>query len=107
MGQGTSRLNWFAIQVRSRSEFSIAKVLHNKGFEEFVPRYQTKCQWSDRTVTVELPLFPTYIFCRFDPSARLPILITDGVLRIVGVGKTPLPVAESEIEAVQRAVRSG
>jgi transcription antitermination factor NusG len=100
-------MNWFAVQVRSRSEFAIAQVLHNKGIEEFVPRYKTKSQWSDRTIAVELPLFPGYIFCRFDPAARLPILITEGVIRIVGIGKAPSPITDSEIEAVHRAVSSG
>lgn len=107
MGQERSGMNWFAVQVRSRSEYLIAQVLHNKGFEEFVPRYKAKSQWSDRTVAVELPLFPGYIFCRLDPAARLPILITEGVIRIVGVGKAPSPIADSEIEAVRLAVSSG
>src|SRR5260370_36381406 len=38
---------------------------------------------------------------------RLPVLMTAGVIQIVGVGKTPIPVEEKEIEAIQRVQKSG
>jgi transcription antitermination factor NusG len=38
---------------------------------------------------------------------RLPVLMTPGVIQIVGVGKTPIPVAEEEIAAIQRVGKSG
>lgn len=101
--QGT---NWYAIQVRPQSEFVTAKILHNKGFEEFVPRYKSKRRWSDRKVELELPLFPGYIFCRFNPETRLPIITTAGVVRIVGTRKMPLPIDAREIEAVLQIVHS-
>jgi len=41
------------------------------------------------------------------PHNRLTVLMTPGVIQIVGVGKTPVPVAEEEIEAIQRVQRSG
>ena len=44
----------------------------------------------------------------FDPYDRLvPVLTTPGVMGIVSAGKTPLPVAEEEIEAVRTVLRSG
>jgi transcription antitermination factor NusG len=56
---------------------------------------------------VELPLFSGYLFCRFDINKRLPILITPGVMHVVGIGKTPQPVEEDEIAALQSLVFSG
>src|SRR6185437_12544170 len=79
--------NWYAIQVRPRSEFLTAKILVNKGFEPFVPQYKAVHSWSDRKVELELPLITGYIFCRFNPEVRLPIMTTAGVVRIVGTGK--------------------
>jgi transcription antitermination factor NusG len=98
---------WYAIQVRSRFEFVTANILDSKGFELFVPKYRSKRQWSDRNVELELPLFPGYIFCRFDARACIPIITTAGVVRIVGTRKTPLPLETHEIEAVQRVVQLG
>jgi transcription antitermination factor NusG len=85
----------------------IASNLLNKGYEGFLPLYRQKSRWSDRIKEIQLPLFPGYLFCRFDVNKRLPILITPGVIQVVGIGKTPHPVDESEISALQSIVLSG
>lgn len=104
---GDSAGNWYAIHVRPRCEFSTALILQNKNFEPFVPCYKSKRRWSDRTINLELPLFPGYIFSRFDVKVRLPIITTPGVIRIVGTRKTPWPLQPDEIEAVRRVVEGG
>lgn len=99
--------NWFALQVRTRWERSAAVLLSGKGYETFLPTYQLKKKWSGRSKEIGAPLFPGYVFCRFDAQKRLPILITPGVISVVGRGRTPLPVAEAEISAIQSVVASG
>ena len=99
--------SWFALKVRSRSEWLVAKKLLMKGYEVFNPTYVTRRKWSDRVISAELPLFPGYVFCRFDVQKRLPILVTSGVHLIVGRGKVPEPVPEEEIDAIRRIVESG
>lgn len=106
MDRNEYRTCWYAIQVRSRLEFSIASILLSKGLEPFVPEYESVRQWSDRKVKLKLPLFPGYLFCRFDIAVLLPVIITSGVIRIVGSGKTPTAVAHDEIEAVRRVMQS-
>jgi transcription antitermination factor NusG len=107
------RCQWFALRVKSRTEKRVATILRNKGYEEFVPFYAPRRVWSDPTRSVGfsdsvgLPLFPGYVFCRLDPQFRLPILITPGVLHFVGVGRTPAPIKEGEIRAIQIATQSG
>jgi transcription antitermination factor NusG len=82
--------------------------LRGKGYEELLPLYRTSRRWSDRVKQIDLPLFPGYLFCRFDPANRtLPILTTPGVIGIVGAGKTPVAVADHEIDAVRRMIGSG
>lgn len=98
---------WFAVRTASGREKSVASQLQARGIEEFLPVYRTRRQWSDRTKELELPLFPGYIFCRFDFSNRLPVLITPGVQMIVGVGKLPAPVSDVEIDNLRRVVASG
>jgi len=81
--------------------------LAGKGYEWFLPLRKSRRRWSDRIKEIEQPLFPGYVFCRFDPLARLPILITPGVIGIVGIGKTPIPIEDSEILSIQTIVKSG
>jgi transcription antitermination factor NusG len=81
--------------------------LQEKGYEVFLPAYVSSRKWSDRVKSLSLPLFPGYLFCRFDVNARLPILITPGVQSIVGVGKTPVSVDEAEISAVHHVLEAG
>ena len=82
-------------------------MIRNKGFEEFLPCYQSRRRWSDRVKSTESPLFPGYVFCRLDPRNRLPLLTIPGVLHFVGIGHTPVPIDEHEIAAIQAAVQSG
>jgi len=103
----STHLNWFALQIRTRWEATTAGLLQSKGLETFLPTYATKRKWSDRVKVVDSPLFPGYVFCRFDVHNRLPVLITPGVLSVVGRGKTPIPVDEREILSIQAAVGSG
>jgi transcription termination/antitermination protein NusG len=103
----SSLLPWFAVRVRSNYEKPVSAVLRGKGFEEFVPMYRAKRHWSDRTKVIDIPLFPGYLFCRLDLNKRLPLLTTPGFLYLVGKGKSPEPVEEGEIMAIQSVVRSG
>ncbi len=98
---------WFAVQTRSRYENLVATLLRGKGYELFLPIYKSRRRWSDRIKELELPLFPGYLFCRFNPLDRFPILVTPGVMQVVGVGKIPIPVDDSEIAALETAIRSG
>ena len=100
-------LPWFAVQVRSRYESVAATLLSGKGYEWFLPTYLSRRQWSDRIKQIELPLFPGYLFCRFDPHDRFPILTIPAVISIVGIAKNPTPVDETEIASLRVLVKSG
>ena len=98
---------WFALRVRGRFEKMVATLLDQKGYESFLPLYRSRRCWSDRFKEVELPLFPGYVFCRFSLMSRLPILNTHGVLHIVGIGRNPVPVEDSEVSVLQQLVKTG
>jgi len=101
------KASWYALQVWVRKETAIANQLQAQGLECFLPKYKSLRQWSDRRKEVEQPLFPGYLFCRFEYLQRRPVVITPGVLQIVGNGRTALPVEDREVEALQAAVASG
>ena len=98
---------WYAIRVRSNFEHTATFGLQGKGYEAFLPVYHVRRRWSDRVKELDLPLFPGYVFCRFDVLSRLPILTTPGVIGVVGLGKTPEPVPQHEIDSIQAILRSG
>src|SRR5580693_131635 len=102
-----SQFPWFALQVRTRQEAGVAQQLNGQGYERFLPLYKLRKRWSDRIKEVDAPLFPGYLFCRFNPQDRLPILKTPGVIQIVGFNNGPTPVDESEMQSIQTLVAAG
>src|ERR1017187_468659 len=97
---------WYGIHVKSRSERRAYQELSDRGFEAFLPVHRVKRRWSDRMKEIELPLFPGYLFCRFDLSHRFRILNAPGVARIVSAGPNPIPISETEIRSVKPLVAS-
>ena len=104
MGMRNQQWPWFAILARTGRERNATLLLENAGYECYLPVSKFIRRWSDR---LDVPLFPGYLFCRMNPHNRLPVLMTPGVIQIVGVGKTPIPVEEQEIAAIQRVGKSG
>lgn len=98
---------WYALQVRTRRENSTASILVGKGYETFLPTYESLERRRAKPKKITAPLFPGYVFCRFDALKRLPILVTPGVIAVVGRGRIPAAVEDSEIEAIKKAVSAG
>jgi transcription antitermination factor NusG len=104
---GERRYPWFALQVRARHEKNIGEMLRGKGYDPLLPLYKCRRRWSNRYKMLELPLFPGYLFCRFDVHNRLPILKTPGVIHVLGIARTPVPIDDAEIDAIRTIVGSG
>jgi len=98
---------WFALQVWTQHENSVARVLTQKGIETVSPNKRVWRRWRDRTQVCEIPLFPGYVFAKFDPERKLPVLVTPKVQSIVGFGKNPAPISEAEIDAVRKVAEFG
>lgn len=97
---------WYALQIRSRSEFTTSELLTASGYDTFLPSYKDVRRWSDRIKQVQVPFFPGYVFCRLDINDRLPVLQAPGVLSIVGFGNKFEPVDEADIAAVRTVANS-
>jgi transcription antitermination factor NusG len=97
---------WYALYVRSHHERVVESALKGKGYIAFSPFYRTKRKRVDRTVEIEVPLFPGYVFCRFDASRRLPILVTPGIVELVPANR-PEPIDDAEISSIQTLAMSG
>ncbi len=101
-----SERRWFALRVRPRCECVVAESLRQKGCEEFLPIHRQRRRWSDRVKVVEAPLFPGYVFARFDALRRLPVLTTPGVLLVVSTGTVPRALDDGEVDALKILVAS-
>jgi transcription antitermination factor NusG len=104
--QADAKFHWYALYVHSRKETFVASQLEAAGLECFLPTYKSTRKWSDRVKEVQRPLFPSYLFCRCDYWNRRTVVMTPGVLQIVGNGRTAIPVPDEEISAMQMAVAS-
>jgi len=98
--------SWYALYVRSRHEKNVHALLHAKQHDVFLPLYHSRHKWADRWKSVFLPLFPGYVFCRFEPESRSCVLTTSGVIDVVRTGSEPAPIDASEMAAVQTIANS-
>ena len=96
--------HWYALTVKPRHDKVVSRTLASKGYQTLLPLYKKRYRCAARLKESELPLFPGYVFCRFNPQTRLPILTTPGVLQVLGAGCTPIPVDEVEMASLRKAM---
>ena len=76
---------WFAAYTSPRHEKRVNQQLEMREIEHYLPLYRTQRKWSDGSrVTLDLPLFPGYIFVCIERAQRVRVLEVPGVLAIVG-----------------------
>jgi transcription termination/antitermination protein NusG len=95
---------WYALYLRSRYEKKVNVELEKKNIETFLPLIEEVHVWSDRKKKVLEPLFLGYIFVKTDLRDKETILITDGVVRFVGINHKPSWIPESQIDWLRRIV---
>lgn len=103
-GPNAACSTWWALYTRHQHERTIADALSAKGFEVFLPMYDSVRRWKDRSKVLSLPLFPCYVFVRGGVDRRLQIVSTPGVHMILTHGDTFASIPEMEIEAIRRTV---
>jgi len=76
---------WFILQFKSNSHHLAAKNLNRQGFETFLPLHETTSRRLSRFINTSKPLFPGYMFIRFDKaeSEWHKINSTYGVSRLI------------------------
>jgi transcription antitermination factor NusG len=97
---------WWALYTRHQHEKTVAQVLATKGFDVFLPLYDSVRRWKDRSKVLSMPLFPCYVFVRGGLSRRLQVLTTPGVHTILYNGERIAIIPVEQIDAVRRVVDS-
>lgn len=98
-----SQPKWFAVYTTSRHEKRVAQHLTSRQIEFYLPLYKAERKWSDGSrVTLDLPLFPGYLFVHIKRSERVRVLEVPGTLTVVGgTGREPAPLPDEAIDALR------
>jgi len=94
---------WFAVYTQSRQEKCLAKYFDQRAIECYLPLYRSARRWKDGSrVSLELPLFPGYIFVHIQRHERVRVLELPGVVRIVcGTGGELLSLPDTAVDALR------
>jgi transcription antitermination factor NusG len=98
--------DWWALYTRHQHEKTVGDMLTAKGFEVFLPLYDSMRRWKDRKKMISLPLFPCYLFVRGGLHRRLQIVTTPGVHMILFHGENVAIIPKDEIEAIRKTLES-
>jgi transcription antitermination factor NusG len=95
--------NWFALYTVARHEKRVAGHLSQRQIECYLPLYKAERRWSDGSrVTLELPLFPGYLFIHIERHERATVLAVPGALAVVvGTGGEPAALPDATIQAMR------
>lgn len=105
LGVAMCKEPWHVLHVIANHEKKVARHLAERSLQHYLPLYVERSRWTDRTVSIERPLFPGYLFVRFLPESRLSVISTPSILRILGDGETET-VDGAEIERIRTALAS-
>jgi len=99
--------NWHALYVYHQHEKAVAQNLDSRGFEAFVPLFESVRKWKDRTRQLLLPLFPCYVFLHGGLQRKSTVLSIPGVCSVVSAGGAPAVIPGAEIDSIRKTVENG
>ncbi|MEW6376197.1 MAG: transcription termination/antitermination NusG family protein [Thermodesulfobacteriota bacterium] len=93
---------WYVIQTKPKKEEEATGYLSTKGVEIFNPLMETFTLRNGRMNKEFKPLFPGYIFGKFDLDQNYPLVRWGrGVKKILGFGGYPTSISEEIVEIIK------
>lgn len=105
--QDSGALCWYAIHTKPKQERRAEMNLRAWNIEAFAPKVRARRRGRPQngSLYMEKPLFPRYLFARFDVKTYSHrVIFTRGVHNIVRFGDSPIPVDDQIIEIIQLRV---
>ena len=102
-----SEPRWYAVHTNANHEKRVAEQLGDRCIEHLLPLYESVRKWKDRSVRLQMPLFPGYVFVRFVLRDKLKVLQIPSIAHLVSFGGHPALVPEAEIHSIQNCVNHG
>jgi transcription antitermination factor NusG len=100
----SSQASWYAAYVCVRHEKMVARQFASRELECFLPMYRTVHRWKDRYKSLDLALFPGYVFVRIELRDRVRVLQVPSVVSLVGFDGRPVPIHDNEIEILRHGL---
>lgn len=96
-------MNWYCIHTKPKAESQVSKYCSDRlGIEAYLPRLRQQKTIRRVRRLVTGPLFPRYLFVRYDPSIHFrAVRYAPEVIDIVSNGAKPVVVSESLIEQLK------
>ena len=98
---------WYALHVRPRFEYLVAFRLQQRGVEHYFPLRLITRQSANGQRSIEVPLFPGFVFCKAHPTVHRSLLTIPGILDVVRGSATDAAVSEQSIENLKRIINTG
>jgi transcription antitermination factor NusG len=99
-----AHVHWYATYTCAHHEKQVAAQLQSRALECFLPLYRSVRRWKDRRVTLDLPLFPGYLFVRLALRDRMRVLQIPGVVHLVSFSGQPVAVPDDEMDRLRRGL---
>ena len=101
-------MDWYTVSTKPHEERQAAVNLDRLGVETFCPQLKRRKMVRRRMQNVTSPLFPGYLFAKFDIEACFrAVKYAKGVRKIVAFGPNPAPVDEEIIEGIRARLTDG
>jgi len=101
-------MNWHVVQTKPRQEKFAEMNIQRLGIETFLPLLKEERRAGGERKQVVQPLFPAYLFVRFEAGLSYrAVNFAQGVRYVVTFGNTPAVVDESMIEQIRSKQRDG
>jgi transcription antitermination factor NusG len=95
---------WYAVYTWAHHERRVAEQMEQREIRGFLPVYRSIRRWKDRCKEIEMALFPSYVFVHLALRDRVRVLAIPDVVNIVSARGKPTPLADHEIESLQRGL---
>lgn len=102
MDNAQLKKNWYVLVTYPNLEKKAYSNLLKNSFVAFLPLQKIQREWSDRKKTIEVPLFPNYLFININEKDRFGALNIYGVKRYITFSGRPASISESEILNIKR-----
>jgi transcriptional antiterminator RfaH len=101
-------ISWYVVNTKTRCEAIASASLERHGVEVFLPMLRERKGLRGKYGLTTAPLFPRYLFAKFDASSQLrAVTYARGVRNIVTFGSDPAMVDESIIRAIRCQITDG
>ena len=98
-------MRWFVAHTKSRCEMKASEFFKKNGVESYVPVFEEKRQWSDRTKKISTPAVSGYVFFRLEKIDYSFLNLNPYLRNVVRRLGQAVEIRESEIQIMKDCLK--